>query len=207
MDRKAPHGTKKETQYIEVCCFQQEPGQQTEIKALSPKEACRFPQNWDVYFPGFPLKFPASISSWRLEADTRILPVPVTPADHPPTLPAPHFHSPATQATGAPELLPGDRNCSTGPSHAVPRLLQAAGPGLLLRPTALQGWGHPSTLPSLSILCLMQFDAATKIADSDPPKSDGQRWVRRRARAQLLLLGRCSTASVFGYHHCDLRGK
>lgn len=189
MYTKAPHGTKKETQYIEICCVQQGPGQQTEIKVVFPKEACEFPQNWDVYFPGFPLKFLVSISSWMLKADTKVLPTPVTPANHPPTYPAPHFHSPAKQATGTPELLPGDQNCSTGPSHTVLRLLQTAGSGLLLRPTALWGWGHPFILPSLSIPCLMQFDAAIKTAATYPPS-----LVRRAAVGRVQSL--CSAATA-----------
>lgn len=163
MYTKAPHGTKKETQHIKICCVQQGPGQQTEIKAVSPKEACEFPQNWDLHFPGFPLKFPASISSWTLKADTKVLPMLLTPANRPPTYPAPQFHNPTKQATGTPELLPGNQNCCTSPSHTVLRLLQRAGSGLLLRPTALWGWCHPFFLPSLSIPCLTQFDAAIKI--------------------------------------------
>lgn len=71
--------------------------------------------------------------------------------------------NPTKQATGTPELLPGNQNCRTSPSRTVLRLLQRAGSRLLLRPTALWGWCHPFILPSLSIPCLTQFDAAIKI--------------------------------------------
>lgn len=42
---RASHGTEKETQYTETWSIQQGPGQQTEIKAVFPREACGFSQN------------------------------------------------------------------------------------------------------------------------------------------------------------------
>lgn len=153
---------KKEIQYIEICCIQQGLGQQKEIKAVSPKEACGFPQNRDAYFPHFPLKFPVCTPSGMLKTDTKVLSTSATPANRPPACPAPHFHNPAKQATGTPELQPGDQTHSTGPSHTVLRLPQTAESGLLLRPTALR-LGPSFILPLLSILHLMQFDAAIKI--------------------------------------------
>lgn len=42
---EASHEAQTETQYTETRSIQQGPGQQTEIKAVFPKEACGFPQN------------------------------------------------------------------------------------------------------------------------------------------------------------------
>lgn len=62
------------------------------LKLSPPRKPADFPHNWDVYFPGFPLKFPASISSWMLKTDR-----PVTLANRPHAYTAPHFYSSTEQ--------------------------------------------------------------------------------------------------------------
>lgn len=206
MYTEASHGAKKETQYTETCSIQQGPEQQTEIKAVFPKEACGFPQNWDVYFPGLPLKF--SVECWKqiqnfslcqchlpVTPPTTLLLTPTAPQDKQ------EEHTSCCHKTRT-AALPQPHSAETTADSRV---------RILLRPAPLWGWSHPFILPSPAILCLMQFDAAIKIDDPQPP-SPAQWTLVGRAQSLCsaaahgqVLQGLCF--SSFSYCCCDLQAK